>query len=205
MENSSKIWLSAGEIDMLGQRDFFLTKKIIIEKIYHQFAILIEETKRQAIFINATFPEGSDSSTGKISKGENYMGFPYQILDFPRFFSGENILAIRTMVWWGNFCSCTLLLSGNSLLQHAFNLRKSFLKLKENDFYVSVSDSPWHHHFNRENFIAINELSEETWIRIIDKNIFIKIARKIPIDRINELVTFSINSFRIFAALLTSH
>ena len=52
-------------------------------------------------------------STPKIAKGENYLQLPYVLLDYPRCFDKENIFAIRTMFWWGNFFSITLHLSGS--------------------------------------------------------------------------------------------
>jgi hypothetical protein len=55
---------------------------------------------------------------GKISRGENYQLLPYIILDYPSYFSRNNIFAVRTMFWWGNFFSITLHLSGD----HKINL-----------------------------------------------------------------------------------
>jgi len=39
----------------------------------------------------------------KISKGERYGGLPWLMLDFPRYFVGDNHFAIRLFVWWGKF------------------------------------------------------------------------------------------------------
>jgi len=48
----------------------------------------------------------------KISRGENYLGLPYLVLDYPRLFRPDAVLAIRTFFWWGHFFSSTLQLSG---------------------------------------------------------------------------------------------
>src|SRR5215468_1346228 len=115
MRQGSKIRLSPQELDTLKEKEFFFAKRIITEKIYYQLALLIEEAKSEHIFDDIDFPDGTDFITGKISKGENYLGLPFIMLDFPRFFSNTNMLAVRTMIWWGNFCSTTLLLSGEPL------------------------------------------------------------------------------------------
>ena len=48
----------------------------------------------------------------KISKGENYNGLPYVMFDYPRFFTKENVFAVRTFFWWANYFSVTLHLKG---------------------------------------------------------------------------------------------
>ena len=52
-----------------------------------------------------------EPASAKISKGEN-MGLPWVMLDYPRLFGQEDVLAIRTMFWWGHCFSVTLHLKG---------------------------------------------------------------------------------------------
>ena len=55
---------------------------------------------------------GEKYGSPKISKGENYRGLPYVMLDYPRLFGREEVLAIRTFFWWGHGFSVTLHLKG---------------------------------------------------------------------------------------------
>src|SRR5450755_2986522 len=48
----------------------------------------------------------------RISKGENYKGLPWVVLDYPRAFGRLDVLAVRTLFWWGNYFSVTLHLKG---------------------------------------------------------------------------------------------
>ena len=51
----------------------------------------------------------------KISKGEKYKGLPWVMLDYPRIFGKEDIMAIGTRFWWGHYFSVTLHLKGGYL------------------------------------------------------------------------------------------
>ncbi|MEI9808974.1 MAG: hypothetical protein WDO16_14545 [Bacteroidota bacterium] len=74
----------------------------------------------------------------KISKGENYKGLPYLVLDYPRYFEKDNHFAVRSMFWWGNFFSSTLHLSGIYKKKYTSAIEASFTQLQENDFFICV-------------------------------------------------------------------
>ena len=202
MNDPSKIRLSRDELRVLQERNFFITKKNITAKIYHQFAALVEQANQQKVFSAIAFPEGADVTTGKISKGENYSGFPWLMLDFPRLFSNNEIMAVRTMVWWGNLISCTLLISGERLNAGRKSALRHLSLLQENDVWICSGDSPWQHHFERENFVMLKNLSRKEAAAILDRNNFLKLARKIPVKQINHIITFALDSFQLYAHLL---
>src|SRR5438105_15186190 len=111
----AKIRLSSKEMELVTNADWILTKNTIIEKTKILFGEL------QEVMTSTFNPVAANDYTRvppKISKGENYRGLPYLILDYPRLFEKENILAIRTMFWWGNFFSITLHLAGSYKKQH---------------------------------------------------------------------------------------
>ena len=97
---------------MVSNADLILTKNHILQKVNHLLATLQTKQQHHLESFSVQLPGQAISSSPKISKGENYKGLPYLILDYPRFFEKENICAIRTMFWWGNFISVTLHLSG---------------------------------------------------------------------------------------------
>jgi len=198
----SKIVLSKGQLKLLSEQDFFFAKKNITEKIYRQLGELTSELQQLPLFKRISFPEKTDIVHGKISKGENYLGLPYIILDFPRLFTNEKILAFRTMIWWGNFASNTLLISGDQLISVRENVRKNFSSLSKKNGWLCIHDSPWHHHFEKENYRRIKNLREEELREIFSKQDFLKMARKLPIDRINELTKYSLESFEVLASIL---
>ena len=110
----TKIQLLPAEMELVSSPEIILTKNAILQKIrsfleevqIKQFEILKEYSSQLTQEVLSTSP--------KISRGENYKGLPWLVLDNPRHFRHNNIFAIRTMFWWGNFFSITLHLSGNN-------------------------------------------------------------------------------------------
>ena len=89
--------LSKYELAIANDWDFLFAKRLIIEKVCGVFGTIADEFK---VHLKHSFQD-IESSTPKISKGENYKGLPYVILDYPRIFQKEDILVIRCFFWWG--------------------------------------------------------------------------------------------------------
>lgn len=202
MQEDSKILLSKDEIRVLREEAFFRVKRTVTEKFFHQLAETVQAIKSTSHFDKIHFPEGTDITTGKISKGENYLGLPFIILDFPRFFSQEKIFTFRTMIWWGNFASCTLMISDSVSSSAKRKFQKNFVAFKGKGIFLCVNESPWHHHFGKENFVALHSLSLKEAALILKKQEFLKVATKIPLNQINRLQKFSVESFEMFSKWL---
>lgn len=179
MSEEAKIHLSALELELVNNTEWIFTKQIIIDKVYHLFGQLNDNYKEILAVEKHVLSEVIQKPGGKITKGENYNGLPYVILDFPSFFSKENIFAVRTMFWWGNFFSIALHLSG-AYYRQMVEIPQSIIFLKEKDFFVCVNENEWEHNFHSSNFINAKELNEIDFGNIRTKNFF-KIAKKIEL------------------------
>ncbi len=202
MKELPKILLSKKEIQLLREESFFRQKKIITGKIFDLLAESVQHIQSVKDFQKISFPPRTDSERGKITRGENYLGLPFLILDFPRLFSEQNFFAFRTMIWWGNHVSCTLVISGNEGKKAAARMIFNSSKLKKQGVYLCVSESPWQHHFGEDNFLLLKSLRKQEVIKIIKQQNFFKVARKIPVDAINNIPSFAAETFSIFAHYL---
>ena len=128
MNTETKIHLSKLEMELVQNREWILTKHAIINKVYQLFGELLATYKEISRQQTQSIIDFYKHLGGKISKGENYQGLPYVILDYPASFRKENIFAIRTFFWWGNFFSISLHLSGKKILAE-----KDFSKI----FFIS--------------------------------------------------------------------
>ena len=108
----TKIHLSADELQLVQNAQLLLTKNTIIEKVYALFGELASELQQSSIYATRNLPAELLTLGPKISRGEKYKGLPYVMLDYPRCFGKEDIFAVRTFFWWGNFFSVTLHLKG---------------------------------------------------------------------------------------------
>lgn len=188
--DKAKIRLSSKEMELVTNADWILTKNSVIEKTKLLFGDLQEIITER---FNAVAPAGYTNVSPKISKGENYRGLPYLILDYPRIFDKENILAIRTMFWWGHFFSITLHMAGSYKKLYEEKCVQAYPVFKNHHFFICINKDQWEHHFETSNYAAAQHLSGNEWEKIITGNSFIKIANKLPLhhwdDAINKLAT----------------
>src|SRR5437868_2887523 len=131
----AKIHLSSNEMELVTNAEWILTKNGIMDKARW----LLESLQVQMKDYLGNQPGIADTTvygTPKISRGENYQGLPYLVLDYPRVFNKSNILAIRTMFWWGNFFSTTLHLAGHYKELSERKILSGTDLLKHHNFYL---------------------------------------------------------------------
>lgn len=174
MQDSANVSLSAFEQQLVADAEWILTKNRIIEKVYLLFGKLSEQYQAHAPL--QQLPTETLLASPKISKGENYEGLPYVMLDYPRCFGKENVLAIRTFFWWGNFFSITLQLKGMYLEQFRNNIQQQLSAALYNNAWINVSEEEWMHHFRNDNMQLIrnhgNDLSEKKMLKIAFQHSF---------------------------------
>ncbi|RFS18974.1 hypothetical protein DVR12_25565 [Chitinophaga silvatica] len=132
---------------------------------------------------------------GKISKGEQYKGLPWVMLDYPRYFSKAEIFAFRTMFWWGHYFIATLHISGGVKEQFHTALEDAYEDLKAGGFQVYVQENPWEHDFENSNYCYIDTLSFKDWKKLISRNDFIKLAKRFEIGQWGELISGVVKAY----------
>ncbi len=195
MNTKTKITLSANELELLTNTAWIFTKHSVIDKVYHLFGGVLALMKDHLLLHAEGLPEVYINSEPKISKGENYQLLPYVMLDYPRYFTKEAVLAVRTFFWWGNFFSVTLQLSGKYKKDFEPLLVKNFVWLAEHDYWICIQNDPWRHHFNADNYVLIKSLQQQEFTAVLNREPFIKIARKISISEWNNAAEFIVTVF----------
>lgn len=180
--DAAKITLSPEELSLVQDTHWLLTKNSIIEKTKLLFGRLAASLQKEIDDKKEKLPQAVHLFSPKISKGEYYQGLPYVMLDYPRVFSKDEVLAMRTMFWWGNFFSITLQLKGGYQQLYAPVLMQNKERLMENGFYVSVSADEWRHDFSAENYEVMNTGNLDKAL----KAAFVKIAVQVPLSEWND-------------------
>jgi hypothetical protein len=180
--NETKIQLSEKEMDLVTNADIILTKNAIIKKAISLLETVQDNEQLYLKKLKKSLPKEVVERSPKISKGENYKGLPYLVLDYPRVFKKESVFAIRTLFWWGNFFSITLHLSGNYKSQFEKNIAASFEELKDAGFSFCINNEEWEHHFEEDNYLPLSQIGQNDYQKNIKESRFIKLAKKIPLQ-----------------------
>lgn len=191
--------LNEKELNYLSDTDFLLTKRKLIGQL--QVLLTLAQEQLQALIREQgpPLPAGCLQRAGKISRGENYRGLPYLVLDYPRLLAKEDIFSFRTLFWWGHFFSCTLHLQGKSLRQYRQQLKITLSQAGTlpDDSWICVNHTPWEYHYGPDNYRLISDLPTEELENILEKD-FIKVSRKIPLQAYEQLPAFACESLESF-------
>jgi hypothetical protein len=198
----ANLQLSTEEMRLLMEPGWILTKNSIIKKVVGLFAGLSEEY-RAALEGLASAPAAMTTIAGapfgspKISKGENYQGLPYVMLDYPRLFGREDVLAIRTFFWWGHSFSVTIHLKGTYRDHYLPVLQQHWAELAAAGFHVGISEDEWRHEHIPETYRPIVSAEE-----LSVSSSFLKLSAACGLDRWEEAHEVLLGLFRVLVDVL---
>ncbi len=201
----TKIALSAKELELVCNTEWILTKHAIIQKVYELFGNVLPLMQNILEESKAVLPPEIFATAPKISKGENYKLLPYVIMDYPRHFTKDDTVAIRTFFWWGHFFSISLQLAGRHKTNAESKMVENFEWLQQNGYAVCVSDNPWEHQFDDSNFILLHSIGKKQFELLLAQKPFIKIANNIPLAQWQTVPVFIVKSFAELAGLLKNN
>jgi hypothetical protein len=146
---TAKLQLSAEEMRLVSDPAWILTKNSVMGKVVEMFGALSVEFREM-------LPGSGESNVSrgepkvsrgepKVSRGEQYKGLPWVMLDYPRIFGKEDVQAIRTMFWWGNYFTVALHLKGEYLRLYLPVILERWEELEAAGFRPGLSDDEWEH------------------------------------------------------------
>ena len=187
------------ELELLSNSHFFNLKAGITQKLSALLGELSESLEIIIKNISNNFTEEVRQSHPKISRGENYRGLPWMVLDYPRVFKQTDVFAFRSLCRWGHEFSFTLHVSGNYFDAIKNSLPAFLISLEKESIYICISDSPWHYHFEKENYILISELIsvEKNLEKWIAHRTFIKLSSKTELQNYSNAPAYGIAFFRL--------
>lgn len=180
------MFLNPDEEEVFFDTDFLKKKRVISEKIFDSLTQFQRSVKQELSELPTKHHISVNTSKHpKISRGENYGGLPYFILDFPREFDIQNTFAIRTKVYWGHFYSFTLQTSGENQI---FFANKFLASVKDfSHYYCCVGDTPWEYLYTPDNYQKINTLKPEAIKELLFNKPFFKLSVYHPLKEYQNL------------------
>ncbi len=188
-DKDTKFSLGEEEMLLLNDTHFFEQKRMVLNKIVHSLGELESEYMDIVAGFASEIPMEALQKRGKISRGENYRGLPYLILDHPAYFSKTGIFAFRTLIWWGNPISITFHISGEYLQKFKMKLVSGLPNLNLSNLFICINSNEFEHHFEATNYILLNEFLTKNGSveNLINERGFLKILHKMPLTAIHKL------------------
>ncbi len=170
------------ELRCLQDTRFLRTKATATQKVQQLLNQTLAELQQYLADHPRTFPVGVQTQAGKLARGENYRGFPYLVLDYPRQFGQDDVFALRTMFWWGHFYSITFQLGGASWVQYRPAVQRNLSTLSGTSVWLGVNHDPWQHHRQPDNYRPLDALTAQEQQNHLAEANFLKLARFLPVD-----------------------
>ncbi|MBO3696859.1 hypothetical protein [Roseivirga sp. E12] len=130
----------------------------------------------------------------KVSKGNNHKGFPFQVIDFPASLGQTDAYSFRSVIWYGNFFSFSLLLKGEPK-----TIYESYLsRLTSKGYTMTWADNIWETEISIINSIDINVSSLEKARGIYQSNEALKIFKSYNLNQIDDFERLGVECFKDF-------
>ncbi len=163
------------ELALLANPRFFEQKLQATEKLKRLMedirTALLEEIRPHELLA----PIGTDFLKGQLAKGENYEGYPYVMLDFPKHFGKESIFTFRTLFWFGHALIFSVILAGKPLEDYRKKFALCYERLCEAKVQVGIGDVwDWRERASRQ-------LSQENKGELLQlEQPFLKVMKRFP-------------------------
>lgn len=184
---TSKVQFSPEELELAENAEVILTKNRIIKKSIATFASLADDYRTIAAKHREQLPSEMFELSPKVSRGEQYLELPYVMLDYPRLFSKEDVFAIRSFFWWGNYFSLTLHLKGVYKAKFAGRIKEQIETLRENNYWIGVSNDEWVHDVEEQHYVSLKEGGVRKLEDAIVSESFLKLVVKWPLQKGNAM------------------
>lgn len=131
------------EAALIADARFFLAKARIMRKVRGLLEALLAELRGEVTKAKLLTPAGFEPDKSQFVKGEHPEDCPYQYLDYPKHFSGDEKFTFRSLFWWEHHVLFAMILEGPLLRRYKKNMVDRFHTFAERDLTLSLAPTPW--------------------------------------------------------------
>ena len=168
---------SSDELRVLEDTRTFRVRDKVMASMDRSFADLRTRLSRHLEKGSYLAPHGVDYKRGKVGQGEHLDGLPYSFVDLPRYIAEDECFTYRTLFWWGDGVSFSLILGGSHLGDYRRRLLENLDILSALGVYVSLAENPWDWQRGRGHNVPARPGAEEELLRAFRKQSFLKCSR----------------------------
>jgi hypothetical protein len=173
----SKLEFSPQQLSLLTDTHVWNERRRLAEQIGEWMGDMLLQLKQshQGVFEKVV---PMTALNGKITKGDNYNGFPYLLLDYPNYFAKDEIVSVRNLIWFGNDFHCTFHLRGKLI----HNVMHQLSRITSDEVFICTAPEEWIHHIEAQHWTTVNKLSSSLREQIETQG-WLKLGVKLEIDK----------------------
>ena len=168
------------DIALLSDTEFFSAKAHLSQKIRHLLEQIQESFACELTAHALLVPEALNLNDCQFVKGEHLEDFPYQYLDYPRFFSREIKFTFRSLIWWGHHMVFALILEGGHLRRYKENLINRFPSVANQHVCLCLSHSLWEWRHGPGYTLELTRDRQSETAAVLSHRLCFKLARFVP-------------------------
>jgi hypothetical protein len=170
------------ELALVADDKLFRAKAAITPKIRAMLEAVHAGLKQELAGVSLMAPPGFDPDKCQYVKGEHLEDHPYQYLDFPKHFEGDNKFTFRTLFWWGHHVVFALILEGDGLRSYKQNLINRYGQVAGRDLQLCLSPTLWEWKQGQGYTMPLARDRKSDVAAVLSNRPFFKLARFIPMD-----------------------
>ena len=195
------------EIGLLTDAQFFRKKAAIMAKVRAQLEATHQALQDELSGLSLVTPPGFNPDAFQLVKGEHLEDFPYQYLDYPKYFDGRNTFTLRTLFWWGHHAVCAILLQGDEIRRYKKQFVDRFHRLAGHDLELSLAPTLWEWKRGEGYTLPISHDRKARLAAVLAERSFLKVIRCVPLSdpriRSGHLPQLSCETVRAMLPLIT--
>jgi hypothetical protein len=176
------ILFTPDEISLVADEKFFPAKTRVMKKVRITLDATYAGLKADLEGLTLLAPAGFDPTKFQFVKGEHLEDFPYQYLDFPKHFAGDEKFTFRSLFWWGHHVVFALILEGEGLLRYKQNLINRYHQVAGRHLDLCLSSTPWEWRRGEGYTIPLTHDRKSEVAAVLSGRRFFKLARFVSLD-----------------------
>lgn len=200
-------FLTPDELKLVSDGDLFRAKERIILKMRDLFTALHVGLREDLNHMELLLPPEFDPAKSQFVKGERLENCPYQYLDYPKHFLGDDKFTFRSLCWWGHHLVFAMIVEGGQVKQCKKNFFDRFHQLAGQGLELSLAPTLWEWKRGEGYTLPITHDRKAQLAAVLSGRAWFKIARFVSLDQpamgAGRLPEVGRDTFRSLLPLLT--
>jgi len=174
--------LTPTELALVADGELFRSKERTILKVQALLATLQASLREDLGKATLLVPSGFDPAKAQSVKGERLEQCPYQYLDYPKHFLGDDKFTFRSLCWWGHHLVFAMIVEGGQVKQCKKNFFDRFHRFAGQDLELSLAPTLWEWKRGEGYTLPITHDRKAQLAAVLSGRAWFKIARFVPLD-----------------------